>query len=424
MRFRLTRFARRINLLWPLVLLFVIAAPCVAGAAPNRDAEPVGRTEIAAEIAVKEQRLQAFMRTERLRAVLLARPANIAWMTAGLVEPTGEGPLGRSAVMLLITNDGGRFVIGPTAEVRQVTTEALAGLAFEARPYRWFDETALQTVTDTGGRGLVGADLPFETTRLVAASVARLRFALTESEVKKLRWNGRAAAEAIEEVGRALGPSMSERDVAERLTTALLQRGLRCMAMSVTADDRLALAPTAPPTATRFKKLLRVSVRVRRWGLEAAMTRLAAVGPVTPDLERRIRAAAFVNAQLQEAARPLVSSRVLMQRLMGWLGEVGCGDAWERNPQGGAIGYDGFDWLLRSDLDETVAAAQAFAWMPTLEGVAVGDTTIAFIDRTENVTLTPAWPAIQTVVGKQTYVSAGILLVGAPRSPAPPPPPR
>jgi antitoxin VapB len=53
---------------------------------------------------------------------------------------------------------------------------------------------------------------------------------------------------------------------------------------------------------------------------------------------------------------------------------------------------------------------QAFAWNPSARGGKVEDTVLLQDDAIEYLTETTMFPAVETVVGGQSYRSAGVLL--------------
>jgi antitoxin VapB len=362
------------------------------------------------EMAIKEQRVAEFLRREQLGALVLTRVPAIVWVTAGLFDPRRNLTTEASPIWLLLTSAGGKFVIGPSSEMTRLVDEDLNDLGYEARPYPWASDPRLQIVRDLANRQPIGADAPLDGARTV--DIAPLRYALTDTEVKKYEEAGRAAGIAVEEAMRRIRPAMSELEIEALTADELRTHGLEPVEILVGADERALEYRFPTPGRKRVKKLAMVAVSARRWGLTASLARLVSFGPPSADLVRTVRAMASVNAHLQDATRAGVRAERLVPLLVGWYSDVGFSEAWDRHDPGGATGYAVHDWVLKQGTPEIIQPQQAFAWSPGVGGVKAVDTIVAWPDRIENLTATATWPAIKTVIGKFTYTSPDVLVVG------------
>jgi antitoxin VapB len=82
----------------------------------------------------------------------------------------------------------------------------------------------------------------------------------------------------------------------------------------------------------------------------------------------------------------------------------------ELHHQGGATGYGEREWVATPNGAEIVMNRQAFAWNPSARGGKVEDTVVLQDGAIEYLTETAKFPVVETVVGGQSYRSAGVLL--------------
>jgi len=107
--------------------------------------DPVTRQELLAEIDIKMNRVQNFLREQHLAGILLTRVNNFSWMTAGIADNEIVITSEVGAASLLVMNDGHKYVVGENGEVSRHAQEDLAGLNYESKGYDWYRD---QTVPD------------------------------------------------------------------------------------------------------------------------------------------------------------------------------------------------------------------------------------------------------------------------------------
>ena len=375
---------------------------------------PFSETELNAEISQKTQRLLSLMRDKGYAGVLLTRVSNFAWITGGM----GDNQIGWGseigAASLLILLDGRKFVIAAHSEIPRLMTEALGGLGYEAVEIKWFQndgeffkrlELHAPVASDVARDGFVTLD------------IAPLRYQLTETEVKKFRWIGQQASEAVIEVAKQVKPGTMEREIETLTSDALMRRGLRPTVLLIGSDERLFHFRHALPSDTKaVDKYTMVNVCAKKWGLVASVTRLVHFGPLNEELRKRYAVVATINARYFASLKPGIRAADLLEKAKGWYAELGYPGEWEFHHQGGPCGYSERDYLLHPDSTEIVLDHQAFALNPTVQGSKTEDTAIVFKDHVENITETADWPTIPVKLDGLTYKLPDVLIVGAPQT--------
>jgi Xaa-Pro aminopeptidase len=367
------------------------------------------------ELSEKTARIARLLHEENLGGLLINAQHNFSWLTAGGSNgiDTSRDP---GAGALLIRNDGRRFVLANRIEMHRLLAEEIPAESFEPVDFPWEDERGSATfLAETALKLLppgtaLGSDLPFgQVTRVVEPAISHCRYQLTDSEIERYQKLGSDAGQAIGDLARGLAPGETELEVARKANDALSRCGARAVVTLVAADERLQKFRHPVPTAVKWEKSLMIVVCARRGGLIASLTRIVTAGKPAPEIERRTLAAARVNAQLQNAARPGVSGAQLYELAAkayaaeGFEGEV------HKHHQGGATGYRTRDWVAHPASRDVVQKNQAFAWNPSITGTKVEETCIGTPAGVALITASPGWPAISIEVDGAEYLSPDVL---------------
>jgi Xaa-Pro aminopeptidase len=350
------------------------------------------------DVDVKIDRVAKLARERGLAAVLVTRQSNFAWLTDGQSNRI-DGSVEAGAGSLLLTAQGGRYVIANHIEMPRLTNEALRGLSFEPIDYPWVDD---QTDRNTPLRiahrlvgGDVGSDIAIDGATLIERDLTARHVPLTDAELKRYRTLGRDVASAVEQLCRALRPGLSECAVAGEVNSVVSVVGARPIVTLVAADDRLAAFRHPVPTVRAWERTLLIGLCAERQGLVVALSRIIST---KPDAIRALtRATTTVFSQLLAATRPGVTGGELYATAAHAYRSVGYEGQEQLHHQGGAIGYRSRDWIAHPTSCDVVFDRQAFAWNPSITGTKVEDTALLADGQIELITATGDWPAILEV---------------------------
>jgi Xaa-Pro dipeptidase len=414
------KMTEHISIFSTLSLLLVFSF-CASNARAQKSTAAPSPTleERRAEVAEKVRRVRAFLGREKLSGVLLGHVRNFAWLTGGgdshivLGSPAG-------AASLLVLADGRKFLISPNNESLRLMNEEVAGLGFELREYKWYEDKLavdrrMQIVRELAG-GAVASDLPYGDLRVVEKEITALRVPLMESETRRLRWLGRETTAAVAEVARTISPGMSERQMEAMAADALLRRGLRPTVLLMGADERIRQYRHATPNDAKLQRYAMINVCAERWGLTIAVTRFVHFGPLPKELAERAAAVARVDAAyLAHTVAGATADEILQAGARAYKKEGYPGE-WEKHHQGGAIGYMERDWVTFPGLTETVHVNQAFAWNPTITSAKSEDTVLVTAQGLEVLTVSKDWPAIEVQVDGKKWKRPAILVRPLPKT--------
>lgn len=377
--------------------------------AVTANAEALTRSQLRAELDEKVKRVRAFLGERGYDAIVLNQPRNVTWLTAGIADNQLILGSEKGAWSLVVTKDGKKLVVADAADLPRLASEDLNGLGYEARELPWTESNLAAAVRKLFGGERLASDTAMDGAYVV--DIAAMRSPLTDTEIIKLRWLAHNAAEAVIDVIDGLSPGVTERTIEARTSDALLRRKIRPAMLLVSTDERVRHYQHAPPSDfATLDSYGMISVFAKRWGLSAAVTRAVYFGTPSAEMQRKVSAAARINAVVQGRIKPGQTAGDLFGMLTRAYAEAGFPDEWQRHHQGGAIGYAEREWLATPQGTQRVGDRQAFAWNPMVQGAVVQDTVLVTASGAENLTLTEGWPFIATVIDGKTVRSPGILV--------------
>lgn len=313
-----------------------------------------------------------------------------AWISAG----------GSSAVLLaaetgiaevVVTPQGGCVVTDEIEAARLMDEELPVG--FPVRPTPWAYREAREALVRELTQGYrVFSDRPASGEEPLPEELWHARWALVPAEVERYREVGRQAAQAMTEVLNQARPEWSELELAGAGGQALVRRGLEPGLVMAAGERRLELYRHPMPTTAPLGRQAMLVFCARGFGLWANLTRFVSFGALPAANLELHRLVQQVEARALELSRPGARLRTVYGELAKAYAALGHPEAIREHHQGGSTGYLSREMIATPDSCQTLAAASAVAWNPSLPGAKVEDTFLVTESGLENLTLDPAWP--------------------------------
>jgi antitoxin VapB len=304
------------------------------GAETIKDIEQSSQV-LLAEFESKRQRLCEHMSSSGLAAVELQRTENIAWLTAGRVDRRVLLPSAVGIATILVPRSGEAFYLAPDNESRRLAEEDFAGLPFTPILAPWHAADFAAKIRSLAGDGRVASD----STPEGAALLLQQRTSLADTEIERYRWLGHNTAQVTSSVLQSLQPGTTERTMAARIASGLIERGIEPSVLLMAADDRILRYKHAVAQNAALARFGMLNLCSRRWGLSISITRFVHFGPMPQSLADAFAVAAEVNAQLLAATRTGTSSADLFATAADAYASLGHPGEEQRHHQGGATGY-------------------------------------------------------------------------------------
>ena len=404
------------NLLFVFILFMLIVVSCGSkNQWADNSQQLLTQDEIKNEISIKIEQVNKFLDEEGLKGILLTQVRNVYWMTAGLANNQIVLNKDVGAASLLIMRDGEKYVICNGSEAGRLMDETLGDLGYELKMFNWYESNPKKDVRskiiyDLADGGKIGSDIDYPGTVLKSDEFAKLRFSLTDTEIKRYRWLGKETTEAVAEVCRKIKPGMNEFEIEYMTANALRARGIFPTVLLIAVDERIYKYRHALAGGAILKKYAMVNVVAEKWGMPIAVTRFVHFGPLPEELAKKIKAAAEVNANYEAATVPGKKLSEIFEGCKTWYGDVGFEGEWQKHHQGGATGYNDREYCIYPCIEGTVQENQAFAWNPTITGAKIEDTIISYKDSIEVITVSKDWPMIPITVNGKIYKQPDILI--------------
>jgi len=360
------------------------------------------------EVAAKLRRIRGFLDEQRLGALVLQSPSNVAWITGG--ADTHIQIAAESGSATVVVTPERQCVVCSNIEHPRLSTEELIGDEFELVDFRWHESDASSVLRDLVPGDPVASDSGVLGSRQVAGQIHRLQAPLLPEEVARYRALGTASGRALGEAMEGVEPGMSEHDVAARIAERALAAGVLPSLVLVAADERIWRYRHPIPTSARVGRHVMGVLVGRRWGLHSSQTRLVHFGALSADLSRRHAACVRVDAALILSTRPGASVAGIVGAAVGVYADAGFPDEWRLHHQGGATGYAARTYKGTPGSAEVVLENQAFAWNPSIAGAKSEDTILALSEGPEVLSASPGWPATPVEWDGRSIVRPDILV--------------
>ncbi len=352
---------------------------------------------------------------ENLGGVLINSQANFAWATGGKSSGVNLS-IENGACFLFVRADGKKFVLANNIEMPRILSEDVSADEFEPVEFSWQDEKSSGDFVIEKAKSLVGdgkniaSDLSLSPNiRVVEGLIARCRYALTEAEIERFRKLGKDAGAALGKIFEIIKPGESEAIIGRKVKNALAVFNIESVVTLVGADERIARFRHPIPTANAWKKVLLIVVCAKREGLIASLSRIACVGEIPDELQRKTNAVAHVFAKYLSATQPGANGAEIYKIAADAYAEKGFGDEINLHHQGGAAGYKSRDWVAHPASAEIVQNNQAFAWNPSITGTKAEETVIVSENGIEYLTASPDFPKISVEIDGKEFFAPGIL---------------
>jgi Xaa-Pro dipeptidase len=346
------------------------------------------------EFEVKLSRIRRLLADEGKKGILINRQDNFSWLTGGgenrVVTATESG-----ASELLVT-DKKVYLVANNIESNRVLKEELAGLEIEPLLFSWTEEKReknLISVIAKPGRLLSDNGFIGKT-----ADLSALHFPLTAPEITRYRALGKKVGESFNAAVKEIKVGDTEHKIAGIMAEILMAQSVCPMVLLVAADERIVKFRHPIPTQNRLKKYVMIVVCGRQDGLIVSATRLVSFGKISPELERRHKAVAYVDAAFILETKPGKTMAEIFTAGVKAYRTGGFPEEWRLHHQGGPTGYHARYFKATFDEKRKAVTDSAFAWNPSIAGTKSEDTILLTGKKEpEIISTSPGWPMVETV---------------------------
>jgi len=359
------------------------------------------------EFATKLSRLRRFLAEKKKEGILINRQNNFAWLTCGgenrVVTASDSG-----AAELLVTAQK-TYLVASNIESGRIMEEEVPDLDIKPLVFPWNEDEKKkkfiskiaepnQFLSDNGSIGKT-------------ADLAPLHIPLTEPEIVRYRNLGKKVGESFIAAAKKIRVNDTEHKIAGIMAEILMAQGICPTVLLVAADKRIARFRHPIPTKKQLKQYVMLVVCGRQGGLIVSATRLISFGKISPELERKHKAVAYIDAAFILETEPGKKMAEIFNAGVKAYQDSGFPEEWRQHHQGGPTGYAGRYFKATPTEERKVNAGSAFAWNPSITGTKSEDTIlITGKKEPEIISTTPGWPMIKVVYKGIKIIRPDILI--------------
>jgi len=318
---------------------------------------------------IKRQRVRDYLFRKKLDGVIITTREHFTWMTSGgdnhVVRPTN---IGFGAIVITKNH---QYIIAHSMDADRLIEEQVKGQGFELVKMCWYEgDIRLKAMELAGQR--VGSDTNLPGAEDVYMDLVDLHYPMTDLEVERIRWLGRATDGLFYTMAQSIKPGETEIDIAARLLSMHASAGLEVDGMIVGSDERCFKYRHPMATEKRLEKYLMLHSVARKWGLHSNLTRFLHFGPIPEKIRKIYDCAAGIEARIFLTIEPGLRFSEILRNQKKWYQELGFKGEWKNHFQGGPTGYIIADGG-RALTDKVVQVKQSYEWFITVTGTKTGE---------------------------------------------------
>lgn len=333
--------------------------------------------------------MRAYLSAKGCEGALLGKRTSFAWFSGGESSMNFCSEMGLG--YLWITQNEA-FAYCSNNEALRIEKEIFKG-SFPVKTFSWIEGPGPNLQNLIKGKKVL-SDFPLPNAVEDFNGIKRLRFQLSPEQEKIALDLSQKAAQLLEEGLKNLKAGLSEFQIQAEIRKPFDAENIALPVLLVAGDDNLKNYRHPLATAKIVSRKIMVVICAVFQGVEIAATRLRYFTPPTEEGKSLDEAAARINAEMIAATKAGAHAATLWQNMLSAYKNQGFEQEYFKHHQGGAIGFDSREWILRPNLDETVLENQLFAWNPTLEGTKSEETVLAGLSP-KLLTVTGNYPTLE-----------------------------
>ncbi len=363
-------------------------------------------TERLSEIAARHQRLAEFLRQEEFAAMLLQKPSNFTWLTAGGSNERG-GATGATGA-LFITPEA-RVIACSNVDTNQFFESEVCNMGFQLKERPWTEPRSVMLSDLCRGRR-VASDTGFPGTTDVGQRLLGLRLPLSDYEKTRIREAGRLLTRAIEATARGMVKGRTEAEIAGEVSHRLFKHGVQPERIQVLGDGRGVRFRRWNFDNSPVQQYCTISAVGRYCGLFVGAARTVALGDPPEALLKAFQPAALIAATGVYFSQPDWELFEVWNRVRRLYEKSGVDAEWRMADQAEIVEYEFGTVPLVPNSEFRLTAGTPIYWHPSVGPVLMGDTVLVGERGTEVLTVSSEWPVVPVLV-KGTPVGVPAILV-------------
>lgn len=335
------------------------------------------------------KKIRKYLENNHLDAMLLGRRSSFAWFSGGESSMNFYTDMGLGFIW--ISKDDA-FVYCSNNEQQRISYEIFAN-KFPIKSFSWVEGPGSNLQKLILEQKVV-SDFSVANTQEDYENIKKLRYQLS-SEQNKLAYSlSKKSAEMLENCLKKLKIGMSEIQIQAEIRYAFEKEGIALPVLLVAGDENLNNYRHPLATNKSVNEKIMVVICSQYKGVMIATSRIRYFRPETQQEKIKNLAVAKINADMICVSKEEVHSSKLWETMLQAYSNHGFAQEYLNHHQGGAIGFESREWILRPTIEETLLLDQLVAWNPTLVGAKSEETILITSSIPEVLTVTGEYPTL------------------------------
>lgn len=357
------------------------------------------------EVEQKHQQLIEFMKANNYDAILLQKPENMSWFTAG-GSFTVMGAAEPVAALFITTS--ARLVATNSIEASRIFDKEIPGFGFQVKERPW-QESRETLINDLCRSRRVASDTGVGPTTDISMQLNIMRTSLTERDCANMRKLGIQVAHALEATARSCQHGQSEAEIAAEVSHRLIKHNIRPVRLQVLADGQGQRYPSWGYGNETVERYCILSAVGERNGVCVGASRTVSFGPPPKDVKEAHYRVMLVQATGMHFSQPDWEIYEVWNRIERIYEKFGHPLEWRRAEQASLTGFHPCERPIVPNSQFQLEERMAIHWHPSIGPALVGDTILVDKDCFELLTPMEDWPKIKIEVKGQPIYRPDIL---------------
>ena len=335
------------------------------------------------------EKIRKYLAKNDLDGMLLGRRSSFAWFSGGESSMNFYTDMGLGFIW--VTKDDA-FAYCSNNEQKRISYEIFEE-KFPVKSFSWVEgpgPNLQKLITDkkvVSDFNLAGAIEDF-------GSIKKLRYQLNPTQVEIATLLSKRSAEFLENCLKNLKSGMSEIQIQAEVRYLFEKEGIALPVLLVAGDENLNNYRHPLATNKFVKDKVMVVICSLYKGVMIAASRIRYFRAETAQEKLQNQAVAKINADMIAASKLGTHSKDLWNNMLHSYKNHNFEQEYLNHHQGGAIGFESREWILRPNLNETLLENQLIAWNPTLIGSKSEETVLVTQGETKMLTITGGYPTL------------------------------
>lgn len=345
------------------------------------------------------ERIRDYIKTENIDGVLLGKRSSFSWFSGGESSMNFYTDIGLGFIW--VTNNEA-FVCCGNNEKDRIEKEIFDN-KFPVKSFSWIEGPALNLAKLISDKK-VHSDFACGNAIESFGKIKKLRYSLFPEQIKTAEYLSQESAAILENTLKDIKSGLTEKQIQAQIYYAFEKKCISLPVLLIAGDHNLDIYRHPLATDSVCNNRVMVVICSQYNGVVIAATRIRYFKNETDEEARKNLAVCKINAQMIEVSKKETHSSVLWQTMINAYKANGYEDEYLNHHQGGAIGFESREWILRPNSDETILSSQMLSWNPTIAGTKSEETCIIRDDGNPCIlTITGKWPTVEYNGLKVTY---------------------